>query len=87
MLSDDSETQDPTVFFREQDQYDTILQELRELKELVKLLLLLFYYLKIFYNGSPISRHYSTVFQGAVHASCINLYIFTKQTYILITIY
>ena len=35
-LSDDSETQDPTVFFRERDQYDTILQELRELKELVK---------------------------------------------------
>ena len=35
-MSDDSETQDPTVFFREQDQYDTILQELRQLKELVK---------------------------------------------------
>ena len=46
-----------------------------------------YYYLKIFYNGSPISRHYSTVFQGAVHARYINLYIFTKQTYILITIY
>ena len=35
-LSDDSETQDLTVFFREQAQYDMILQELRELKELVK---------------------------------------------------
>ena len=46
-----------------------------------------YYYLKIFYNGSPSSRHYSTVFQGAVHASYINLYIFTRQTYILIIQY
>ena len=33
--SDDSETQDPTSFFRQQDTPEKVLQELQELKELV----------------------------------------------------